>query len=127
MCRDQNPGLARRFNASVPVRFEDYTDDELGCILTEECTRLGLVAPLAVKQHLVLRKLRPLRSLPNFGNAGAVHTMLADAKARMALRLQVVCHVQAPMSLAHPHVCGTCTSQRSDLAPLPTVRLFSYS
>ena len=86
---DQNPGLARRFNASMPVRFEDFTDTELASILSAECRKLDLVAPLPVKRHAI-KKLAKLRALPNFGNAGAVQTMLADAKARMAVRLQVL-------------------------------------
>jgi hypothetical protein len=85
--RNQNPGLARRFNASLPIRFEDYNDNELAIIATAECAKLGLDMPLAVKQHMV-KQLRRLRALPNFGNAGAVHTMLSDAKARMAVRVQ---------------------------------------
>jgi hypothetical protein len=43
--------------------------------------------PLPVKQHMV-KHLRRLRALPNFGNAGAVQTMLSGAKARMAARVQ---------------------------------------
>ncbi len=86
--RNQNPGLARRFNASMPVRFEDYGDQELAVIMNAECKRLGLEMPLAVRKA-ALARLAKLRNLPNFGNAGALQTLLADAKARKAARLQV--------------------------------------
>jgi hypothetical protein len=72
----------------MPVRFEDYSDVELAQILSAECRKLELDVPLPVKRHAI-KKLAKLRSLPNFGNAGAVQTMLADAKGRMAVRVQV--------------------------------------
>ena len=98
----------------MPVRFEDYTDTELASILSAECRKLDLVAPLPVKRHAI-KKLAKLRALPNFGNAGAVQTMLADAKARMAVRLQVLgaCWqgTLKPLSVS-PVTCplGTCLS-----------------
>jgi hypothetical protein len=85
MFRDQNPGLSRRFNAEVPLMFEDFSDLELLSILSKKCTDRNTKASFAVKraavQHLARR-----RALPHFGNAGAVESILADAKRRMVSR-----------------------------------------
>ncbi|MCP5493816.1 MAG: AAA family ATPase [Leptospiraceae bacterium] len=86
MIREQNPGLARRFNWENPIRFEDYTDSELGYILSSECRKQGLEVPIKVKKYAI-GQISKLRALPNFGNAGLVTNRLAEAKTCMADRL----------------------------------------
>ena len=87
MLGEQNPGLARRFHASHPFVFEDFSDDELMDILSEMCDSFEVHMPLAVKT-IAVKQLAQQRALPNFGNAGAMTTMLTDAKARMSERLR---------------------------------------
>lgn len=87
MFTEQNPGLSRRFNAASPVEFEDFNDDELLEVVSGLCSKFEIRAPIATKIHAV-KKLSQLRNLPHFGNAGAVETMVNDAKARMSERLR---------------------------------------
>jgi len=89
MLRDQNPGLARRFNPDSALRFRDFTDLELLSILSAECDRTCTRASFAVKRAAV-KHLARRRALPNFGNAGAVKSMLADAKRRMVARSKAI-------------------------------------
>ena len=72
-----------------PIRFDDYNDEELLRILSTECVKQNVDAPISVKRFAI-KKLAALRALPNFGNAGAVQTMLTDAKAAMSDRMQVL-------------------------------------
>jgi hypothetical protein len=37
MIRDQNPGLARRFNTTQPFKFTDFDNDELLAIMSQTC------------------------------------------------------------------------------------------
>ena len=85
MLRDQNPGLSRRFNPASALRFDDFSDLELLAILSAECVKTNTRVSFAVK-HAAILHLSRQRALPNFGNAGAVKAMLADAKRRMASR-----------------------------------------
>ena len=86
MMREQNPGLSRRFDATRPVRFEDYTDAELFEIISVYCAKQELRAPLDVKREMV-KRLAAERALPNFGNAGAVQTLLSRVKANVSIRI----------------------------------------
>jgi hypothetical protein len=87
MIRDQNPGLARRFNATQPFKFVDFDNDELLEIMSQTCKAWKLHVPFNVKMYAV-EELAKLRALPNFGNAGALETMLTNAKSRMTERLR---------------------------------------
>jgi hypothetical protein len=117
--RTQNPGLARRFNVSNPIKFEDYNEQELAFLLTTECERQGIEMPLVVKRE-ALKKLVKLKSLPNFGNAGAVQTMLADAKAKKAMRLQVGCTLRVAQH-------GECAGGESEKHPSLAAHKFSLN
>ena len=86
MMRDQNPGLARRFQPQNMVEFEDFGDRELLKVFVALCRKQHVYAPLEVKLRAV-KMLAQQRTLPNFGNVGAVVNLVADAKQRMALRL----------------------------------------
>ena len=85
--RDQNPGLARRFAVDYALRFEDLSDHDLMTVFSSLCRQEQLRVPLETLLHAV-RKLSKMKRLPNFGNAGAVRTLFADAKKRMTVRLR---------------------------------------
>jgi AAA lid domain len=83
----QNPGLARRFNLSEALRFEDFNDDELKQILLRSVQNAGLVLypEDAVKAVKVIARGR---KMDNFGNAGAVDSALTRAKTNKSARLR---------------------------------------
>ncbi|KAJ3216818.1 hypothetical protein HDU67_008904 [Dinochytrium kinnereticum] len=87
MLRDQNPGLARRFPADQAFEFEDYSDTELLKIWQLNCIRENVVAPTTVAQR-ALEILSNQRLLSNFGNAGAVESLLRSAVARATSRIK---------------------------------------
>eukprot|EP01138_Halocafeteria_seosinensis_P009317 gb/GECG01009522.1/.p1 GENE.gb/GECG01009522.1/~~gb/GECG01009522.1/.p1 ORF type:complete len:2380 (+),score=280.36 gb/GECG01009522.1/:1-7140(+) len=87
MLRDQNPGLARRFNPSSAFIFDDYDDAALATILQTYCTEEQLTLSLPVLRKAV-EHLRNQRQLGNFGNAGAVRNLLSVAKVRMNARIR---------------------------------------
>jgi len=83
-----NPGLSRRFQMENAFEFADYDDHQLLKILVMMCSDEGLsictrVATYAVKQ------LARARSLPNFGNAGALNNLLSVAKLNMGNRREL--------------------------------------
>ncbi|KAI8855089.1 P-loop containing nucleoside triphosphate hydrolase protein [Chytridium lagenaria] len=87
MLRDQNPGLTRRFAPDQAFEFEDYKDIELLQIFQYNCEKENVFAP----QHVCLRAIEMLsnqRRMPNFGNAGAVETLLRNAIARASTRIK---------------------------------------
>lgn len=84
MLRDQNPGLARRFDP-VLLEFEDFNDNELLCILSQSCKKNNLTASFDVKRQAVSLLARR-RNLPNFGNAGAVHSLVSESVKRISAR-----------------------------------------
>ena len=86
MLRVQNPGLSRRFNVESALMFRDYDDTALASILVDVCNAENLKLSLPVLRASI-RVLARQRSLPNFGNAGAVRNLLSAAKARMMNRL----------------------------------------
>ncbi len=87
MLRNQNPGLSRRFDPANAVRFADFDNTSLLRILsvTAKSTDLTISYRLASRVVAVLAKRRVL---PNFGNAGAVKTMLSAAKAKAISRIR---------------------------------------
>jgi hypothetical protein len=87
MLRDQNPGLARRFDVNFAVQFDDLSDNELLVVFSQLCRDAELRAPFLVQLHAV-GVLAKMKRLPNFGNVGAAKTLFADAKKRMTVRLR---------------------------------------
>ena len=73
MLRDQNPGLARRFNMDAALRFDDFTDLELLEIVSDGCRREQVRAPIAVKQHIV-RKLA--QQVIDHDNVSKIHNKI---------------------------------------------------
>ena len=86
MLRDQNPGLARRFDLSYAFRFHDFLDEELLAIFYKAAVEKQIRLPLTTS-HYAVKKLILRRALPNFGNAGAVNSLLADGIRRMFNRI----------------------------------------
>ncbi len=87
MLRDQNPGLARRFDVNFALQFDDLSDNELLQVFSDLCRGAELRAPYDVRLHAV-GVLAKMKRLPNFGNVGAAKTLFADAKKRMTVRLR---------------------------------------
>jgi len=79
MCREENPGLGRRFDVSHPIEFEDYDDDALEKILQMKCRQERIICPPAVRKA-VIKKIAMQRQQASFGNAGEVENMLSRAK-----------------------------------------------
>eukprot|EP00727_Mastigamoeba_balamuthi_P013907 m51a1_g9139 hypothetical protein (3447) ;mRNA; r:63647-74936 len=86
MLRTSNPGLARRFPLEYAFRFDDYTDEELLQIFAAECERKGILLESYRVAERAIEHLAHQRVLPNFGNAGAVETLIRAAGARAAQR-----------------------------------------
>ena len=83
---DSNPGLKSRFNKQIT--FEDYTDEELLCILHACCKpfgmKLGNEAEQCVKEYLYwLMKHKP----DNFGNGREMRNLFELALSNQANRL----------------------------------------
>ena len=102
MMRDQNPGLARRFDVRYALYFDDFSNKELLQIMSATCIKDNIYAPIDVKL-LAIREISKRRALPNFGNAGAVLTMLSDARRKMAKR-RMECRDDGPKD-AHGARC----------------------
>ena len=86
-CIPQNPGLKRRFNPDDAFMFDDFEDRDLLRIMKRAARKAGLRLPVMVAREAIAH-LSKKRSMPNFGNAGAVNSMLTAAKLRRAARLQ---------------------------------------
>ncbi|KAJ3054777.1 hypothetical protein HK097_000821, partial [Rhizophlyctis rosea] len=82
MLRNQNDGLARRFPREYAFNFEDYNDAELLGIFQDACKEKGIHPSYEVCKGATQILGMQQRSMPNFGNAGAVHTLLANAIAK---------------------------------------------
>jgi len=85
MMRNANPGLARRFDWTNPIVFEDFTETQLFVILSNYLARKNLMAT----NEAMLKALDCLakkRRLPNFGNAGEVHNLVNSAITRFMTR-----------------------------------------
>jgi hypothetical protein len=85
MITSGNPGLARRFQLESAFRFSDYSDAELANIMVSMAAKQGLSVSQQVAASAVAHILKPQRSKPNFGNAGAVRNLL-DAGKQECLR-----------------------------------------
>jgi Cdc6-like AAA superfamily ATPase len=84
--RNQNAGLTRRFQfPDNPVYFDDFTDEELLVLVSNALKHHKVAAPIDVKM-LIVKLVARRRSLPNFGNAGAVNSMIADIVQRFRNR-----------------------------------------
>jgi Holliday junction resolvasome RuvABC ATP-dependent DNA helicase subunit len=86
MCRDVNPGLARRFDVDNLIEFEDFSNEDLAFILDLNCRKMNIVCPPEVRDAAILEiaKNRPQR---HFGNAGTVVNALETAKQNAITRL----------------------------------------
>ncbi|KAJ3187506.1 hypothetical protein HDU85_006800 [Gaertneriomyces sp. JEL0708] len=89
MLRNQNAGLARRFPPEYAFKFEDYTDMELREIFLASARKASVAPPSLAVMEQVLHVLTKQRSMPNFGNAGTVNTLLANAISKAVLRHNV--------------------------------------
>lgn len=87
MLKVANPGLARRFQLDNAFNFADYNDAQLLRILLAKVKGQGLAISTTVARRAI-RSLAKVRAKPNFGNAGAVATMLSEAVQRMQRRPQ---------------------------------------
>eukprot|EP01038_Epipyxis_sp_PR26KG_P004361 gene4361-6169_t len=82
-----NQGLARRFNLTEALEFEDFSDEDLKKVL------LNLVRKemLCIKESTVdfsIKQIAQRRRLDNFGNAAEVAQILDRAKLKLASRKQ---------------------------------------
>lgn len=87
MMNNSNPGLARRFAIDDAFVFDDYNDDELTMILNSKLRKRGLAATSAA-QDAAVDVLSKQRRRRNFGNGGAVETLIGNAIQRMEGRLK---------------------------------------
>jgi SpoVK/Ycf46/Vps4 family AAA+-type ATPase len=85
MFKNVNPGLSRRFQLEQAYEFPDYDDASLLKILRAKARKSGLEIPLSVAKQAV-RSLARARAKPNFGNGGAVDSLLSQAKERLQKR-----------------------------------------
>ncbi|RHY06073.1 hypothetical protein DYB36_006893 [Aphanomyces astaci] len=87
MLRDQNPGLARRFPREHAFVFEDYSPIELLEIFHFTCKKHQVECSHAASE-VAMELLTQQKAMSNFGNAGAVNTMITTAMAKASLRVQ---------------------------------------
>ncbi|KDO32888.1 hypothetical protein SPRG_02579 [Saprolegnia parasitica CBS 223.65] len=85
MLREQNPGLARRFPREAAFVFEDYSAMELLQLLEYTCKQEEVTCS-SMAMEVALNVLEKQKSLANFGNAGAVNTLVHHAMAKASLR-----------------------------------------
>jgi SpoVK/Ycf46/Vps4 family AAA+-type ATPase len=85
MFRNVNPGLSRRFQLEHAYDFPDYDDASLLKILRKKAKDSHLQISIPVAKRAV-RKLARSRAKPNFGNGGAVDSLLSIAKETMQKR-----------------------------------------
>lgn len=85
MIRRQNPGLARRFPLEQAFYFDDYDDGELLQILKFNLKRSCVLStPRFVEKALEVLQVQ--RAQANFGNAGAVESLVKSAVQKAASR-----------------------------------------
>ena len=82
-------GLARRFQLEQAWEFEDYDDQALFKIICSKAAKMGFDLDIDSARAAVA-VLSKERMKPNFGNAGAVSNLLANAMLRMESRLKSV-------------------------------------
>ncbi|EQC36830.1 hypothetical protein, variant [Saprolegnia diclina VS20] len=85
MLREQNPGLARRFPREAAFVFEDYSALELLQLLEYTCKQEDVTCS-SMAMEAALNVLEKQKTLANFGNAGAVNTLVHRAMAKASLR-----------------------------------------
>jgi SpoVK/Ycf46/Vps4 family AAA+-type ATPase len=85
MFKNVNPGLSRRFQLEYAYEFPDYDDASLLKILRKKAKDSHLHISIPVAKRAV-RKLAKSRAKPNFGNGGAVDSLLSQAKETMQKR-----------------------------------------
>ena len=77
-----NPGLRRRVGLNPPFRFNDFTEGEMSIILKRLIAKnTDMKISRQVVQHAV-SILEGEKQRPNFGNAGAVETLVSKAVSR---------------------------------------------
>lgn len=82
-----NAGLSRRFDANDPWVFVDYSGDELKDIFWKMLNDAQLsTTPSVVNQAVTHLELQ--RSRPNFGNAGAIETMIKTGATNFSARMR---------------------------------------
>ena len=86
MLRNQNPGLARRFDASQAFQFDDYSASELLQILQGYCEKKGLKPSIGFLEAAMDKLERQRRCEANFGNAGAVENLVKASIVRATAR-----------------------------------------
>jgi SpoVK/Ycf46/Vps4 family AAA+-type ATPase len=85
MFRDMNPGLTRRFDAAHPFSFENFDDEELMQVATDLLKQKKYFTPHNVLMRIT-ETVSKARALPNFGNAGAVETLVLSSLQHMTGR-----------------------------------------
>lgn len=134
MLRDQNPGLARRFDPNNALVFKDYNDTELATIMQSYCVQEKIHMPLAVLQKAI-GHLAQQRQLGNFGNAGSVRNLLSVAKLSMNARIrnrESGENVQSVLTLSVDDIPGSdpatdnSTKSTDPLAPLRALQGSDY-
>ena len=90
MMRNQNPGLKRRFNYTIPgpIKFDDFNDQELMLILMRKAKAMKLTVRVDTARKVIKDVLAKQRNMANFGNAGVVGSMLKSGNLNMTMRLK---------------------------------------
>lgn len=78
MMKNVNKGLSRRFQLENAFQFPDFSDEDLVKVLMQKAKGKDLELTIGTAKRAV-RKLAKARAKPNFGNAGAVDYLLAQA------------------------------------------------
>ena len=83
MCRDVNPGLARRFDIDNLIEFEDFSNEDLAWILDLNCRKMNIKCPSNVRDAAIqeIAKGRPQR---HFGNAGTAELKTYNLKLNLS-------------------------------------------
>ncbi|KAH6662622.1 ATPase [Plectosphaerella plurivora] len=81
MLDNVNPGLSRRFPLASAFSFEDFTEPEMGQILTMKLEEQAYQITDEARR-VAMEMLERSRNRPNFGNAGEIDILLNDAKVR---------------------------------------------
>lgn len=89
MFLNSNPGLQRRFPLDNFMHFDNYNVDQLCQILETIMAEDGNTQASVHAKQVAREVLGRMSSLPRFGNAGDVETLLARARLRQSERLQV--------------------------------------
>lgn len=90
MIRNANRGLARRFPRDQAFVFEDYTERELMLIFDKACEKQNVKTSSYEVVEKALQILQKQKQLPNFGNAGAVNTLIQRAIARASAHQETI-------------------------------------